>query len=125
MFITLFHAAIKSRMNFSSPSLQAYTSASALSSELLPKMRSTRVPVHLTSPVLRSRPSKTFCDSDVADQTVPMSSRFTKKSLLSVSGRFVNTPCFEPSQLVFSTRIPRSEERRVGKERRYRRLLKQ
>ena len=51
------------------------------------------MPVHLSSPVARSRPSST--PSDVADfcHFVPMSSRFTKKSLVSVSGRLVKTPC--------------------------------
>ena len=46
-------------------------------------MRSTRVPVHLTSPVLRSRPSNTSLASDTAFHSVPISSRFTKKSLVS------------------------------------------
>ncbi len=42
-------------------------------------MRSTRVPVHLSSPVLRSRPSNTSSASETAFHSVPMSSRFTEE----------------------------------------------
>jgi hypothetical protein len=56
-FITLVQAATKSFTNFSLPSLLAYTSAIALSSELEPNTRSARVAVHLAAPVLRSLPS--------------------------------------------------------------------
>ena len=35
-----------------------------------------------------------------------MSSRLTKKSLVSVSGRLVKTPCWMPPKLAFSTRMP-------------------
>jgi hypothetical protein len=54
--MTLTQAATKSRTNFSCPSSQAYTSATARSWEFEPKMRSTAVPVHFSSPVCRSRP---------------------------------------------------------------------
>ena len=37
----------------------------ARSSEFAPKIRSTRVPVHLSSPVVRSRPSNSFSSSEV------------------------------------------------------------
>ena len=57
--MTLDQAAAKSRTSFSFASSQAYTSASARSSEFEPKTRSTRVPVHLTFPVARSHASYT------------------------------------------------------------------
>ena len=64
-----------------------------------PIMRSTRVPVHLTSPVARSRPSNMFPSSEVGCHAVPRSSRFTKKSLVSASGRPVLTPgAFQPGE---------------------------
>ena len=56
-FITLVHAATKSFANFSLESAHPYTSAKARKCECEPKIRSTRVPVHLTSFVFRSRPS--------------------------------------------------------------------
>src|SRR5438034_10675911 len=65
-----------------------------------------RVPVHLSSPVARSRPSDTSLASDTTFHSVPMSSRFTKKSLVSASGRLVKTPCFVCPTLVFKTRMP-------------------
>ena len=37
---------------------------------------------------------------------MPMSSRFTKKSLVSASGRLVKTPCWDWPKLVFRTRMP-------------------
>src|SRR5579862_776171 len=40
--------------------------------------------------------------------SVPMSSRFTKKSLVSVSGCLVKTPSPDRPTLAFSTRIPPS-----------------
>ena len=52
----------------------------------------------------RSTSARRSCDrglrtasfaSDVGFHSVPMSSRFTKKSLVSVSGRLVKTPCFD------------------------------
>jgi hypothetical protein len=54
----------------------------------------------LQSPVCRSRPSKTSFASDTAFHSVPMSSRFLKKSFVRVSGSFVNTPCFDESTAV-------------------------
>ena len=69
-------------------------------------MRSTRVPVHLSLPVARSRPSKTSLSSELAFQLVLMSSRFTKKSFVSVPGRLVRTPCWDRAKLVFRTRRP-------------------
>ena len=59
----------------------------------LNRRRGQRVPVHLSSPVLRSRPSNTSASFETAFHSVPMSSRFTKKSLVSASGRLVKTPC--------------------------------
>ena len=56
-FITLFHAAAKSFTNVSRASALPYTSAKARSWECDPKIRSTRVPVHFFSCVLRSTPS--------------------------------------------------------------------
>jgi len=64
------------------------------------------VPVHFGSPVLRSRPSNTSWASDVGFHSVAMSSRFTKKSLLKISGFFVRTPCLDPAALAPSTRNP-------------------
>ena len=40
------------------------------------------------------RPSNTSSSSEIAFHVVLMSSRFTKKSLVSVSGRLVKTPCW-------------------------------
>ena len=51
-----------------------------------PKIRSTHVAVHFSSPVLRSRPSNTSRASDTAFHVVPMSSRFMKKPLVRASG---------------------------------------
>ncbi len=64
------------------------------------------MPVHLSSPVARSRPSNTSSSSAVGFHAVPMSSRFTKKSLVSVSGRSVKTPCWDCPKLAFRTRMP-------------------
>ncbi len=58
--------------------------ARARSCEFDPNTRSTRVAVHFSALVLRSRSSKTSSAADVAFQTLPMSSRLTKKSLVSV-----------------------------------------
>src|SRR6185312_14818670 len=69
-------------------------------------MRSTRVPVHLSSPVLRSRPSKTSSASETGVHLLRMSSRLTKKSLVSASGCFVKTPCPLCPALTFSARRP-------------------
>lgn len=57
------------------------------SREFDPKTKSTRVAVHLTSPVLRSRPANTSLPSKTVLHSLPMSSRFTKKLLVSASGR--------------------------------------
>ena len=76
------------------------------SGEFEPKTRSTAVPVHLISPVARSRPSYTFSSDADAFHSEPMSSRFTKKSLVSVSGRSVNTPCWDRPKLAFRARMP-------------------
>ena len=56
-----------------------------------PKRRSTRLAVHLGSPFFRQRPSNDCAAGDVGFHSVPMSRRFTKKSLVSVSGHLVNT----------------------------------
>ena len=71
-----------------------------------PKTRSTRVAVHLGSPVLRSEPAKALPQGETCFHSMPMSSRFTKKSLVNDSGRLVKTPWFVSPTLVFSTRIP-------------------
>ena len=57
------------------------------SREFDPNTKSTRVAVHLTSPVLRSRPANTSLPSKTVLHSLPMSSRFTKKLLVSASGR--------------------------------------
>lgn len=62
--------------------------------------RATRVPVHLTLPVLRSRPSNTSAPFEIAFHCVLMSSRFTKKSLVSAG----YTRSRSPGPL-FSTRV--------------------
>ena len=54
--MTLFQAFTKSLTNLPLASFCAYTSLMARSCELLPKIRSTRVPVHFTWPLL-SQPS--------------------------------------------------------------------
>ena len=43
---------------------------------------------HFSAPVARSRPSNTWSDSTLALHVVPISGRLTKKSLVSVPGRF-------------------------------------
>lgn len=96
-FITLVQAATKSCTSFCCPSAQAYTSARARSTELEPNTRSTRVALYFASPVLRSLPVNSSALSSAAFQTVAISSRLTKKSLLSTPTRSVNTPCLLPS----------------------------
>jgi hypothetical protein len=64
------------------------------------------VAVHF-SPPLRGRDlRKGRSESDDFCHWVDMSSRFTKKSLLSVPGRSVNTPCRDPPALAPSARMP-------------------
>src|SRR2546421_6925050 len=104
--ITLVHAATKSFTNFSFESAHAYTSAKARSCECDPKIKSTRVPVHLSSFVLRSRPSYTPSEPAEGCHCVPISSRLTKKSFVSVSSRLVNTPCVDFAALTPRTRRP-------------------
>ncbi len=84
-FITLSQAATKSFTNFSCASSLAYTSAIARSSELEPNTRSARVAVHFGVPLARSLPRYNSWSSDIAFQAVPISRRFTKKSLVSVA----------------------------------------
>ena len=65
----------------------------ARSCEFEPKTRSTRVPVHCQLAGLAvAALEDVLAASDVAVHSVPMSSRFTKKSLVSVPGRSVKTP---------------------------------
>ena len=71
-----------------------------------PNTRSTAVAVHFASPVARSVPSYTPSLSVDTFHTVPMSSRLTKKSLVNVPGRSVNTPSSEPPWLTFRARSP-------------------
>src|SRR5919109_1895723 len=78
----------------------------ARSWECEPKTRSTAVAVHLSSPVARSRPSYTFSAEADAFHSVLMSSRFTKKSLVNVSGRSVKMPCWDCPTLAFRARMP-------------------
>ena len=90
-FITLFQAATKSRIDF----LRVGASVDFRQGTKLgvrPEIRSTRVAVHLSSPVFRSRPQR-VPPSPKPAPTPYMSSKFTKKSLVSVSGRVVKTPC--------------------------------
>src|SRR5207249_4381223 len=104
--MTLAHAATKSFANFSPESEHAYTSARARSCECEPKIRSTRVPVHLTLFVFRSRPSYTPSEPADGCHCVLMSSRLTKKSFVSVSGRLVKTPRVDFPGFAPSTRRP-------------------
>ena len=64
--------------------------------------------VHLTSPVARSRPSKVSASRVVRRPStrVPMSSRFTKKSLVSDPGVEVKTPSGDWPEFAPSTRRP-------------------
>lgn len=78
----------------------------ARSCEFEPKTRSTAVPVHLTLPVTRSRPSNTSRDEPDTLHSVLMSIRFTKKSLVNVSGRWVKTPCWDRPTFAFRARMP-------------------
>ena len=59
-FMTLFHAATKSRTNFSFRRRWRRPPPARGAARCAPKTRSTAVAVHLTSPVARSRPSYTF-----------------------------------------------------------------
>src|SRR4029450_10377017 len=61
------------------------------SGHLEPKTRSPAVGVHRVSPVARSWTSYTFSSEADAFHSRPMSVRFTKKSLVNVSGRSVKT----------------------------------
>src|ERR1035438_8385136 len=108
--ITFVHAATKSFANFSLASEHAYTSASERSWECEPKIRSTRVPVHLTSFVFRSRPSYTP-SVPLGCHCVFMSSRLTKKSLVSVPDFLVKTPCLELPAFVPNTRKPPTDRK--------------
>src|ERR1019366_9627869 len=98
-------AAAKSLTNASLESLHAYTSEIARSWEFEPKRRSTRVPVHLISPVARSLPSNTPSDAEEACHFVLMSSRLTKKSFVNVPGRLVKTPFLDCPKFVFKARM--------------------
>ncbi len=62
--------------------------------------------VPVNSPVVRSRPSYTFSDSADGFHSVPPSSSRTKKSLVSVPGRSVKTPCGAPPTLASRARRP-------------------
>ena len=53
--------------------------------------------------------------SEAAFHSVPMSSRFTKKSLVSVSGRLVKTPCFDWPTLAFEHAQAADEHRHLGR----------
>src|SRR6202050_5262373 len=105
-FITLLHAPTKSCTNFACASELPYTSDRARSCAFEPKIRSARVAVHRTSPLLRSRPSNVLFASDTAFHAVFISSRLMKKSLVKLSGLLVKTPNLVCAKLAFSTRIP-------------------
>ena len=51
-------------------------------------------------------PFEHVASSETGFHSVPMSSRFTKKSLVNVSGRSVKTPCLVPPELAFRARMP-------------------
>ena len=58
------------------------------------------------APVARSRPSKRPASLDAGFHSVPMSSRFTKKSFVSTPGRLVKTPFLDWPSLALRTRRP-------------------
>lgn len=66
--------------------------ATARSWAFEPQTRSTRVPVHLSSPVARSRPANNSPASETGVHAVRTSRRFTKKSFVGVFVRVVKTP---------------------------------
>ena len=72
-----------------------------------PNTRSTRVPIHLISPVARWRPLKyPYSLPEAADHSMFMLSRFTKKSFVNVSGRSVRIPNPDWQTFVSRTRKP-------------------
>jgi hypothetical protein len=77
-FITFVQAATKSLYELLLRVRAGIDLREARSCECEPKMRSTRVPVHLTAFVLRSRPSYTPSEAATACQYVLMSSRFRR-----------------------------------------------
>ena len=76
------------------------------------------MPVHLTSPVLRSCPSNTSSASETAFHSVPMSSRFTKKSLVSVSGPLCEYAVFGPACVRVQGTHAADENRHLGRSQR-------
>jgi YD repeat-containing protein len=74
--------------------------------EFEPKIRSTRVAGPLEFARCAITALEHVSSSAVAFHTVLISSRFTKKSLVSVSGRLVKTPCSDWAKLAFKARIP-------------------
>jgi hypothetical protein len=74
-----------------------------------PDFESTAVAVRLSSPVALSRPSYTFLSEADAFHSVIKSSRFTKKSLVNVSGRSVKMPCWDCPKLAFRAAYRRRE----------------
>ena len=65
-----------------SPSSEAYTSQTALSSVLDPKIKSARVPTKSTLPVLRFFPSNSVSSFEVALHVFDKFKTFVKKSLV-------------------------------------------
>ena len=106
-FITLIQAATKSRTNFCLRVVLSIDFGKCAQ----PRVRSEDKidagggPFHLRR-VARSRPSNTSLASETGFHSVPISTRFTKKSLVSVPGRSVKTPCRDGRWFAPSTRIP-------------------
>lgn len=90
--ITLAHESMKSVINFSLASSQAYTSDKARSSEFELNTRSTRLAVYMTLTVSRSLPSNSSAISDVGFKSILISVRLTIKSFASDPDLSVNTP---------------------------------
>ena len=83
---------MKSFINLDRAPSLAYTSEIARSSELEPKIRSTRVAFHFNLPVFLSHPSNISSSPEVGFQTVSISKRFTKKSFVRAPTLFVKIP---------------------------------
>ena len=75
-------------------------------------------PVHLTSPVFRSRPSYTPSAPATGCHCVPMSSRLTKKSFVSVSRRLGEDAVRGPSRVRAENAQAADENRHLGRRQR-------
>jgi hypothetical protein len=94
-FITLVHAATKSleELSFGVLACVDFRQGSKLGVRTKDEVYAGAGPFEFA--VARSRPSNMSCSSEVAFHVVSISSRFTKKSLVSVSGFLVKTPCWD------------------------------